>query len=447
MSTKRKSGSGRNKPQATHAAAPKQAARSFRLVCAPEEREQVEALLRAQGYDFVPEPFSPWCRRLTCEPRPLGSSLAAFFGLVYIQDRSSMLPPLALAPAPGSAVLDMCASPGSKTGFLGQLVGPAGFVMGNEPNHARLATLRQNLFTLNLLHSATCSYSGESLPLPSGMWQQIQLDPPCSGWGTVERHPDVLKLWQGDKVKPLVGIQRKLLEEAQRLLAPGGRVVFSTCTTNVQENEEQVLWAQEALGLEVDPISPFEGFTFEAPYREGCEGTLRVDPQASDAQGFFIAAFRKPQHAPAPETDVDFETGLAADILPRGHLSMPGVDPERLPDGNIAVVKEQAIFLQRFAREHFPRQFRWRGFPLGKVAAGEVRPSPRLRTLMPEYADGSHGLACNGINMDEPQAVQALLTGQSLAVETTEKELGLYFRGLPLGRLRVKGKRALWSEK
>ncbi len=447
MSSKRKRPASRSTTQTTKEAAPKQASRSFRLVCPPDQRPLVEDLLRAQGYDFVPEPFSPWCRRLTCEPRPLGSSLAAFFGLIYIQDRSSMLPPLALAPAPGSAVLDMCASPGSKTGLLGQLVGPDGFVMGNEPNHARLATLRQNLFTLNLLHTATCSHSGESLPLPSGMWQQIQLDPPCSGWGTVERHPDVLKLWQGDKVKPLVGIQRKLLEEATRLLAPGGKVVFSTCTTNVQENEEQVLWARETLGLEVAPITPFEGFTFEAPYLEGCEGTLRVDPEASDAQGFFIAAFRKPENAPAAEPEADTDPGLAADILPRHHLTMTGVDPDRLPEGEIAVVNEQAIFLQRFALDHFPRQFRWRGFPLGKVAGGDVRPSPRLRTLMPDYADGEHGSPCNGINMDDPAPIQALLTGQSLTVQSDEKELGLYFRGLPLGRLRVKGKRALWSEK
>lgn len=106
--------------------------RSFRLVCPPEQMPQVESLLRAQGYEFEPEPFSPFCRRLLCEPRPLGSSLAAFFGYIYIQDRSSMLPPLALAPRQGEAVLDMCASPGSKTGFLGQLTGPDGFVLGTS---------------------------------------------------------------------------------------------------------------------------------------------------------------------------------------------------------------------------------------------------------------------------------------------------------------------------
>lgn len=414
------------------------ATRSFRLVCRPEERPLVEALLHAQGYEFVPEPFSPWCRRLVHEPKPLGSSLAAFFGCIYIQDRSSMLPPLALAPEEGSAVLDMCASPGSKTGFLAQLVGPEGFVLGNEPSSSRLATLRQNLFTLNLLHTATCSYGGEDLPLPAGGWHYIQLDPPCSGWGTVERNPHVLKLWQGDKVKPLIGIQRKLLEEAMRLLAPGGKVVFSTCTTNIQENEEQVRWATEELGFLLEPLELFEGFIFEEPQLAGCDGTLRVDPERSNAQGFYIAALRKPQDTQAPE---EVQAGLRADILSQAEISEDFADTTRLPDGRIADIKNSAVFLPRHALDHFPETFRWRGFPLGKISRGDVRPSPRLRTLLPEYTEGT------GLNIDDPALLSALLTGQSLQVDTPHKEIGLYFRGLALGRLKVKGKRALWTEK
>lgn len=77
--------------------------RSFRLVCNPGQIPSVEALLSAQGFVFEPEPFSPLARRLLQEPFPLGRSLAAFWGYVYIQDRSSMLPPLALAPAKGPA--------------------------------------------------------------------------------------------------------------------------------------------------------------------------------------------------------------------------------------------------------------------------------------------------------------------------------------------------------
>ena len=271
--------------------------RSFRLVCPPEQMPQVESLLRAQGYEFEPEPFSPFCRRLLCEPRPLGSSLAAFFGYIYIQDRSSMLPPLALAPRQGEAVLDMCASPGSKTGFLGQLTGPEGFVLGNELSRARLATLRANLHACNLPHVGTCSYEGQALPLTPGTWDAIQLDPPCSGWGTVEKNPQVLKLWQGDKLKGLVGLQQLLLAHAARLLRPGGRVVFSTCTTNDDENEAQVRFAEEELGLVREHLTPFEGFVWEQ--RPGGEGTLRVDGERSAAQGFYGPAAQARGRSPA----------------------------------------------------------------------------------------------------------------------------------------------------
>ena len=159
------------------------------MVCAPDETERVAALLHAEGFNFAPEGISPFAFRLLAEPRPLGSSLAAFFGLIYIQDRSSMLPPLALKPPSGATVLDMCASPGSKTGLLAQLVGSAGLVLGNEPNPVRLGTLRRNLEIANLPQTVTSKSAGEELKLAPGRWPSILLDPPCSGWGTAERHP------------------------------------------------------------------------------------------------------------------------------------------------------------------------------------------------------------------------------------------------------------------
>jgi 16S rRNA (cytosine1407-C5)-methyltransferase len=202
------------------------------LVCRREHDSLVENLLHAQGFAFEGEDFFPPARRLLEEPFPLGTSLASLFGYIYMQDRSSMRPPLALDPPPGASVLDMCASPGSKTGLLAQLVGEQGFVLANEPNPRRLATLRQNLVRLNLLQTGTCSFPGERLPMPPASWEYIQLDPPCSGWGTEKKHPKVRALWKDDKVRPLARLQRRLLEEAARLLAPCGRLVYSTCTTN-----------------------------------------------------------------------------------------------------------------------------------------------------------------------------------------------------------------------
>lgn len=407
----------------------------------------MEALLQAQGYRFEPEPFSPLCRRLLHEPRPLGASLAAFFGYIYIQDRSSMLPPLALAPAVGSSVLDICASPGSKTGFLAQLVGKNGFVLGNEPSRARLATLRANMHVCNLLSVGTCTCEGQKLPLRPGSWEGIQLDPPCSGWGTVEKHPRVMELWQGEKVQPLVGLQRLLLRHAASLLAPGGRLVYSTCTTNVAENEEQVRFAEEELGLERLPLTPFPGFVWEE--LPGGEGTLRVDGRRSAAQGFYVALFRKPYSAvesvaePLPtRTDARPPRRGGKGVgrreqpgqeLPREALAGPCCDPSLLPPGRVMLYGDQARFLPEDAARLLPPDMAWQGALLGKFAGGRLHPAPRLRVLLPRRPDAGTALV-----LDSPDDLTALLSGQSLRTELEGREAALWWRDLPLGRVSLK---------
>ena len=427
--------------------APTTAGRSFRLLCSPEETPRVEALLQAQGYRFEPEPFSPFCRRLLDEPRPLGASLAAFFGYIYIQDRSSMLPPLALAPEEGSSVLDVCASPGSKTGFLAQLVGKNGFVLGNEPSRARLATLRANMHACNLLSVSTCTYEGQALPLRPGSWEAIQLDPPCSGWGTVEKHPRVMELWQGEKVQPLVGLQRLLLRQASALLAPGGKLVYSTCTTNVAENEEQVRFAEEELGLERLALTPFPGFVWEE--LPGGEGTLRVDGQRSAAQGFYVALFRKPygvvESVPAPLSEPSdarssrrggknpAKREQPGQELPREALAGPCCDPALLPPGRVMLYGDQVRFLPEDAARLLPPDMIWQGALLGKFAGGRLHPAPRLRALLPRRPDAGTALV-----LDSPDDLTALLSGQSRRTELEGREAALWWQDLPLGRVSLK---------
>ncbi|MBD5646975.1 MAG: RsmB/NOP family class I SAM-dependent RNA methyltransferase [Desulfovibrio sp.] len=418
-------------------------ARSFRLVCEPGAIPRVEALLRAQGYDFEPEPFSPLCRRLVAEPRPLGRSLAAFFGYIYIQDRSSMLPPLALAPAPGDAVLDMCASPGSKSGFLAQLVGRTGFVLANEPNPARLATLRANLHACNLIQAATCSYPGERLPLAPGSWGHILLDPPCSGWGTAEKHPRTLKLWREDKVGPLVSLQQRLLRHAASLLAPGGLLLYSTCTTNEAENEAQVCFAEEELGLLRVPIPPFPGFAWEE--RPGGEGTLRVDGARSQAQGFYLALLRAPgapADAAAQPGDGQRRADTAGEPLPPAALAGPCSDPARLPPGAAVQYGDKVRFVPEIAPGQLPPRFGWQAALLGRMdGSGAFAPAPRLRCLVPEAPQGGPGL--QSLVLTEVAEVEALLQGRALRTGLSGREAALWWRDLPLGCIGLRQGRAL----
>lgn len=403
----------------------------------------MEALLQAQKYVFAPEPFSPICRRLLEEPQPLGASLAAFFGYIYIQDRSSMLPPLALGPSPGMAVLDMCASPGSKTGFLAQLVGECGFVLANEPSTARLATLNDNLQRLNLLHVSTCSYRGETLPLPPASWDAIVLDPPCSGWGTSEKHPRVLRLWRGDKIETLTLLQQRLLRQAVRLLRPGGQLVYSTCTTTVEENEGQVRFAEENLGLVRVPLKPFPGFVWEQ--RPDGAGTLRVDGPRSAAQGFFLALLRKPMDAAEPSPAADaLPDALQRHAVPSwdrllsGNLNASLCDVTRLPPGQIALVGKHVRFLPQRAREVLPDGFRWQGALLGTRTGDTWIPAPRLRVLLPAADEGQPRL-----ELDDLADVLALCHGQSRQTGLPGRSAGLWWRGLPLACIRLKQGRAL----
>lgn len=444
------------------------AARSFRLVCPPSATPLVEALLRAQGYVFAPEPFSPFCRRLLAEPRPLGSSLAAFFGYIYIQDRSSMLPPLALNPAPGAAVLDMCASPGSKTGFLAQLTGPTGFVLGNEPTPARLGTLRANLHQMNLLHAATCAYSGDALPLRPQSWRAILLDPPCSGWGTAAKHPQVLRLWRGDKIDNLTALQRRLLRQAARLLAQGGRLVYSTCTTNTAENEAQVHFAEEELGLVRVPLPPFPGFVWEE--QPGGEGTLRVDGERSGAQGFYVALLEKPGTVTGPLRDVAAPDAAVASSgefsappdagprggraprrhgnravgqplgqeLPRTALDGPAGTGARLPPGAAVVFGDHVRFVPEQAPALLPPELVWQGGLLGRRQGSGLDPAPRLRALLPERPEPRASLV-----LDTPEEVTALLSGQSRQTGLGGRWAALWWRDLPLGLVALKQGRAV----
>ena len=476
-------------------------ARSFRITTAPGQAALVEALLAAQGFAFEAEPFLASARRLTLEPFPLGSSLAASFGLIYIQDRSSMLPPALLGARPGELCLDMCASPGGKTGILALAVGPEGFVLAAEASRERLATLRQNLRRMNAANVATAGGEAQHLPLPPQSLDCILLDPPCSGWGTADKNPLVMTLWTPEKAETLVRLQRVLLASAATLLKPGGTLMYSTCTTHVRENEEQAAWALDTLPLALSPLPAPAGFRPREPALPGLEGVLRVggtksdpgtDPETgtlqpdlahadgtkaeSGGQGFFLARFVKQADAaagPALGGDGDGGDGggegreisradyrddnrddnrdqareLGGHVLPARDIAAAGpLAPGNLPPGEVRDFGGKVYFLHRQALDLLGQSpgLRWQGLPLGSASAGRFRPDPRARLLLPPAGELEPS---QRLDVDEPKAILDLLSGRSLDLPGTGNLVGLYFRGLPLGLLTRKGRRLLWSDR
>lgn len=413
----------------------KQYKRSFRFVCKENERSTLEELLKMQGFEWEREEFFSYSCRLTEEPFSLGSSLPSFFGFLYIQDRASMLPPVALMPEKGAFVLDMCASPGSKTGQLSQIVGESGFVLGNEVSPSRLATLRRNLQQMGLFQAATCCFEGQNISLPAGFCDFIQLDPPCSGWGTVEKNPKVMEMWKEEKTLPLVKLQRELLKNAERLLKPNGVLVYSTCTTNTEENEEQVRFAAEELGLELEKLAPLPEFVMDEPML-GMEGVWRLSPRIGDTQGFFVARLRKKSGGTAYQPA---EQVWGEPLSPK-YVRELGISEKYLEYGDIAVFKDSIHFVPNQAKM-LPARFMWQGMYMGKAGKSkEVQLSPRVRMegdLPVVQFEGKDGI----------EKIKGLLSGQSLVCGYKEKNVLMAWNGLILGRLKVKNKRLVWSER
>ena len=421
--------------------------RTFRLNCLPHEAILVESLLQAQGFIFENDPCYLMARRLISGPMALGNALAHIFGYIYIQDRSSMLPPLLLDPPRGSVVLDMCASPGSKTSLLARLVGPQGLVVANEVSPSRLGTLRANLRLQNLPNVVTTCYQGQDLPLEEGIWPYILVDAPCSGWGTVDKNPQVMNVWTPDKLAPLVQLQKDILAKAARFLSPGGTIIYSTCTTDPLENEEQVRWAVDTLDLQLEHLEPLPGFRIDREGASELAHCLLVDGTKSGAQGFFVARLKKPGYLQQGQLSPTYRTESTS-TGPRGTPVSMDLLTRRLPlrkttleHGTCALFKDRIFFLHHKARELFAPHLRWQGFPLGTLRNDRFRIDSRLHCLMP-----SHDIL-GGLNVTDIDILHKIISGQSLPSPGKSTTGGLYWQGLPLGWLTIKGSRCLWSDR
>ncbi len=407
--------------------------RSFRIIADKENSQQIqltEELLTLEEYLFEEDPFFPLARRCTYEPKSLGTSLAHHFGLIYIQDRASMLPPLALNPKHDAVILDMCASPGSKTSMLSCMLGNEGMVIGNEPNSTRLANLRRNLELMQCFNSITCNYSGENIPLADSSFDCILLDPPCSGWGTIDKNPNVKEIWTEDKAKNLVSLQKKLLKEAVRLLKVDGELAYSTCTTNIQENEEQVQFAIDELGLELMKLEPLPAFEMDIPLNN-VQDVWRLEVKHKDTQGFFVAKFRKKENIEQKrkieiaEQKVNFE-----------YSSIKQLDKYH---GEAAIFGKNAYFIHKEAEKLAEKNkfFKFQGLNIGKASGMHTQFSPKLR-IYQEYKE-----KISFDSKEDLEKLYGLINGQSLSYEGKANIIPFYYKELYLGNLTRKGNRLL----
>ena len=167
-------------------------------------------------------------------------------GALYLQNSASQVPALVLHPQAGDRVLDLCASPGSKTSQMAALMQNQGEIVAVEPDAIRFARLQTNMATLGAHCVTTVLRRGESFcrelsARTESHFDKILVDAPCSGDGTFYVHKvSSFKHWSVDFVKQQAKQQKKLLTRAVSVLKPGGRLVYSTCSISPEENEQVV---------------------------------------------------------------------------------------------------------------------------------------------------------------------------------------------------------------
>jgi 16S rRNA (cytosine967-C5)-methyltransferase len=153
-------------------------------------------------------------------------------GTVVHQSRASQRVSEIVAPQPGERVLDMCAAPGNKTTHLAALMDNRGEIVAYEQHEGRATALRGRCAALG---ASIVEVVRADAAEATGAFDRVLLDAPCSGLGTLARHPDLRWRMTPDRVADLIAEQRRLLEAARRCVAPGGRLVYSVCTLNPAE--------------------------------------------------------------------------------------------------------------------------------------------------------------------------------------------------------------------
>ncbi|MBR6975656.1 MAG: RsmB/NOP family class I SAM-dependent RNA methyltransferase [Ottowia sp.] len=285
--------------QALAAALLEEAPLDVRVNTLQAKRDAIAEELRGQGLEVQETPHSPWGLRL--QGRPALHRLDAFErGDIEVQDEGSQLLALLVGARRGEMVADYCAGAGGKTLALGAMMRGTGRLYAFDTSARRLSALTPRLSRSGLSNIYPIVITGESdqrVRRLAGKLARVLVDAPCSGLGTLRRNPDMKWRQSPEKVKALAEQQREILTSAARLVQPGGRLVYATCSLLREENED-VAAAFEAAHPQFVPVQAARVLTVASvPDAEQLCGEggrfLQLAPHTSGTDGFFAAAWQR----------------------------------------------------------------------------------------------------------------------------------------------------------
>ena len=267
-----------------------------------EKRADVQKELAREAIKSVATPYSPWGLRI--EGKPALTKLDAFTrGAIEVQDEGSQLLALLLDAKRGEMVVDFCAGAGGKTLAIGATMRSTGRLYAFDVSAHRLDALKPRMARSGLsnIHPAAIAHErDERIKRLAGKIDRVLVDAPCSGLGTLRRNPDLKWRQSAKAVQELVVKQAAILDSAARLLKPGGRLVYATCSILPQENEA-IAEAFTAAHPDFVPLDAGEvlGQLKVEQAASLCSGGetgtayLRMWPHRHQTDGFFAAVWTR----------------------------------------------------------------------------------------------------------------------------------------------------------
>lgn len=253
--------------------------------------EEITESLKAQQVQVTASPLS--FHGLLLEKYDYLEGLEAFRrGWIQVQDASSGFVGDIADPQPGDVVLDVCGAPGGKSLHIADKLKGTGLVVVRDLTEQKIRLVEENLERTGFTN------------IRAEVWDALEFDPqwekkadiviadlPCSGLGIIGKKPDIKYQVSSRSLKELAALQRQILSVVSRYVKPGGKLIYSTCTVNQEENEGQRSWFLEHFPFRSQNI---EGMLGEAVQEESMkEGYLQLLPGCYPCDGFFIAAFTR----------------------------------------------------------------------------------------------------------------------------------------------------------
>lgn len=330
-----------------------------------------------------------------------------FAGLYYLQEPSAMTPANRLNVEPGDFVLDLCAAPGGKATELGSRLKGKGMLVANDISNSRAKALLKNLELAGIANLYVTSEEPEKLcqNFPE-FFDKVLIDAPCSGEGMFHREPKMIEYWEKRGPEEYVPIQKQLILYGSRMLKPGGKLLYSTCTFSKKEDEEVIQWLLEQnTDMHLISIAPYEGFSKGF----GLSECVRIFPHKMSGEGHFLALLEKKSTEQDNTQKQKLQMGK--------ELKLPNCVEEffsllKFPiDRSCLKLEKERLYLLPNAVKMPKLRYLRTGLLLGEVKKNRFEPSQALAmALKPE-----HFASCISIDSTDVRCVK-YLKGETLDV-------------------------------